>query len=160
MRPVPARRSPVLLVVAALLALLALPGCDAGADLAIDVDALRTSTRPDEALTPGSLCTRDDPDYDGDRYAEQVPHCRRHVTRATRIAVAAAYGIAEWELGDYEIDHRISLSLGGSNAADNLWPLYKPEARRKAKFEFKLYQQLASGAITQDEAIAAVLDWQ
>src|SRR5262249_55785198 len=34
----------------------------------------------------------------------------------------AEYGITEYKTGDYEVDHLIPLSLGGSNFIRNLWP--------------------------------------
>ena len=34
----------------------------------------------------------------------------------------AAYGITQYKTGDYEVDHLIRLSLGGSNSIRNLWP--------------------------------------
>jgi hypothetical protein len=115
---------------------------------------------PDPGLTPGALCTREDKDYDGDRYPEGIPHCRRNVTRHTKVVVAAAYGVSEEELTGYEIDHWFPLGLGGSNSRDNLWPLIHDEARRKAKVEEQLYLQLRDGAISQSDAIDAIQHWQ
>ena len=122
--------------------------------------ALRTSTEPDPDLTPGSRCTVRDPDFDGHRYRERIAHCRRAVSRAEKAAVYDAYAIPRRERGAYEIDHRISLSLGGDNSFENLWPLVAPEARRKAAVEQRLYDDLAAGRIDQAEAIAAILAWR
>jgi hypothetical protein len=70
------------------------------------------------------------------------------------------YGIALDTRGDYQIDHRISLSFGGSNHMDNLWPLPYDDARRKAQLEEQLYLQINSGQIVQAEAIAQILAWR
>jgi hypothetical protein len=138
----------------------ALSACELGDPLGAVVDEINTTTQPDESLTPGSLCTADHLDFDGYRYAEQVPHCKRRVSKATRRLVFASYGVPTSETGSYEVDHRISLSLGGDNSVDNLWPLYQPAAREKAHFEQWLYYQLSGGEMSQAEAITAVLDWR
>ena len=46
----------------------------------------------------------------------------RNVSEATKARVYAEYGITHRSTGQYEIDHLISLELGGSNAITNLWP--------------------------------------
>jgi len=46
----------------------------------------------------------------------------RHVTAATKRAVYAEYHITHRAPREYEVDHLISLELGGSNSIRNLWP--------------------------------------
>ncbi len=50
-----------------------------------------------------------------------------HATYHTRATVCAAYGIEKCKSycsgpGGCEVDHLISLELGGANTSDNLWP--------------------------------------
>jgi len=80
---------------------------------------------PDHACTPGEV-------FEGvmaekicaSRYARSV----RDVPVAEKDQVYAEYGIASHQPGQYEVDHLISLELGGSNGIANLWP----EAHRTA----------------------------
>ena len=64
----------------------------------------------------------------------------------------------------YELDHLISLELGGCpDCVSNLWPEPynpKPGAHEKDKVENFLHRQVCSGAITLDEAQHEIVqDW-
>jgi hypothetical protein len=111
-------------------------------------------------LTPGHLCDENNPDFDGLRYAEQIAHCKRAVSRSTKVAVAAEYGVAESDLHKYEIDHYLSLSIGGSNEPANLWPLKKIVAREKSGFESMMFEKVKAGEWTQAEAIERLRAWR
>ena len=112
-------------------------------------------------LTPGSLCTESDSHFLELRYQEQIPVCKRSVSRGLKLRVAQAYGIAEEDFSNFEFDHYIPLSLGGSNNEDNLWPEPRDDgnAGGKDKLEYRLYRDLAAGEITQSEAIDAIRSW-
>ena len=72
---------------------------------------------PDHSLTPGRWFPVVAAQVCVPGYASSV----RHVTDAEKARVYARYGIA-WVPYQHEIDHLISLELGGSNAIRNLWP--------------------------------------
>jgi hypothetical protein len=70
-----------------------------------------------------------------------------------------AYGVRPAECGKerycYEVDHRISLELGGENAADNL--MIQPyfggcNAHHKDKLENRLHRMICAGEIQVKEA--------
>lgn len=80
-------------------------------------------------------------------YASSV----RDVTTSTKNRVYAAYGITHHTTGQYEVDHLVSLELGGSNDISNLWPEAaspRPGFHEKDKVENYLHDQVCSGAIT------------
>lgn len=88
----------------------------------------------------------------------------RHVTEATKRRVCAEYRIkGACPDGRYEIDHLISLELGGSNDIGNLWPqpyLPAPGARQKDVVETWLHRQVCAGKMTLEHAQNAIsTDW-
>jgi len=89
----------------------------------------------------------------------------RNVTEATKQAACRAYGIARADCTGqkYEIDHLISLELGGSNDIKNLWPqpyFPKPGAKEKDVVENWLHRQVCSGKVSLADAQHQIsTDW-
>jgi len=74
---------------------------------------------PDRACTPGDIfttATKDQICVSG--YSSSV----RDVPQSVKEQVYAAYGITSRQPGQYEVDHLVNLSIGGSNDISNLWP--------------------------------------
>ena len=116
-------------------------------------------TQPNPQLTPGKICTPFDPNFSRYRYPAQIPYCNRNVTLEEKQKVAAAYGISDSDWSQYEFDHLIPLSAGGSDDFENIWPQPISEAREKDKVELDIYNNLNSGAIGQDQAIQEIKGW-
>jgi hypothetical protein len=76
------------------------------------------SALPDPKLTPGDSVEGVAVEQQEVGYSKE----HRHVSEALRRAVFAEYGIGREKRNDYEMDHLISVSLGGSNSIENLWP--------------------------------------
>ncbi len=115
---------------------------------------------PDARCTPGAvlpsigaeqICVRG--------YARQA----RDVPASVRSRVYQDYGIAQRAPGEYEVDHLISLELGGSNDIKNLWPQPgspPPGYHEKDWLEDALHAEVCSGQITLEEAQRAIsADW-
>lgn len=106
----------------------------------------------DSGCTPGDILpdvTREQVCRSG--YASSV----RNVTTSTKNKVYAEYGITHHTAGEYEVDHLVSLELGGSNDISNLWPEAaspRPGFHEKDKVENYLHDQVCSGAISLDRA--------
>ncbi len=69
--------------------------------------------------------------------------------------VYAEYGIASHTAGEYEVDHLVSLELGGSNDIANLWPepaSPRPGFHEKDKVENYLHDQVCAGKISLADA--------
>ena len=80
--------------------------------------------RPDPKLTPGDWLKDVTVEQITQRgYANKLNGGARHVTTAEKRQVFINYfGSVPACPGNYEIDHLISLELGGSNDIKNLWP--------------------------------------
>jgi hypothetical protein len=87
----------------------------------------------------------------------------RDVTQTLKDAVYREYGITHHKPRSYEIDHIVSLELGGSNSIANLYPesyAHANGARVKDALENRLHAAVCSGALSlriAQRAIAA--DW-
>jgi hypothetical protein len=115
---------------------------------------------PDPTLTPGAVLTTDAAAVCTPGYAKSV----RHVSGKVKAAVYREYGIAHHASGEYEVDHLISLELGGSNDIGNLWPQsYRTEpwnAHVKDKLEDRLHALVCAGKMSLPEAQKAIAgDW-
>jgi hypothetical protein len=129
--------------------------------LAVSMSAAWAETvplTPDPEMTTGDYCDNTDPNFEGYRYEEKIPYCRRAVSRHMKKAIYNAYGIPERCKANYTVDHLIPLSMGGSNAPENLWPEHRRIKATRQTLEQEMYDQLRRGEITQEEAVAAVVE--
>ena len=107
---------------------------------------------PDPKCTPGAAFSNvTAADVCASGYSSSV----RDVSTTEKNQVYAEYGITSHTTGQYEVDHFISLELGGSNDISNLWPepaKPTPGFHEKDKVENYLHGQLCSGKITLAQA--------
>jgi hypothetical protein len=103
---------------------------------------------PDAGCTPGARfekVTKEQVCRPG--YARSA----RNVSRATKDSVYGAYGMRRHFNGsDGEVDHLVSLELGGSNVRANLFPeaaAPSPGSHEKDRLENSLHADVCSGAI-------------
>jgi hypothetical protein len=115
---------------------------------------------PDPMLTPGSLCTASDPNFVEYRYKEHIPYCKRDVPTTERDKVSLSYGVPVADLANYEMDHFLPLSVGGSDDATNLWPQPHTLALEKDKVEQEVFDGMNAGTMTQAEAVAKIRAWR
>ncbi len=115
---------------------------------------------PDSACTPGAIfpdATKDQICVPG--YSSSV----RNVPSSEKDQVYAEYGVTSHEPGQYEVDHLVSLELGGSNDISNLWPepaSPTPGFHEKDKVENYLHDQVCSGAMSLQQAqVAIATNW-
>ncbi len=107
---------------------------------------------PDSACTPGAIiasATKEAICVSG--YAHSV----RNVPESERTQAYQQYGIMHHTAGQYEVDHLVSLELGGSNDIANLWPELAsptPGFHQKDQVENYLHTQVCNGAISLQQA--------
>jgi hypothetical protein len=114
----------------------------------------------DPACTPGDIIkTATKAKICVSGYAGSV----RNVPTSEKNQVYAEYGVKSHTTGQYEVDHHVSLELGGSNDISNLWPEAaspKPGFHEKDKVENYLHNQVCSGAISLKQAqIEIATNW-
>jgi hypothetical protein len=123
---------------------------------------------PNPKLTPGKVTDVSKDVLCKSGYTATV----RFVSEATKKEVFKRYGIDLAKRSNYEVDHFISLELGGLNDIENLWPqIYcpvgnKPDvsgcygAREKDRVETNLNRRICAGTITMQQAQDIIkTDW-
>ncbi|GCE14471.1 hypothetical protein KTT_43300 [Tengunoibacter tsumagoiensis] len=114
----------------------------------------------DTACTPGAIFS--------DATVNQI--CKsgysssvRNVPTSEKNQVYAEYGITHHNAGEYEVDHLVSLELGGSNDISNLWPepaSPTPGFHEKDKVENYLHDQVCNGSMSlKDAQIKIATNW-
>ena len=126
---------------------------------AIGTVQVNSFVQPNPQLTPGKLCTPDDPNFSTYRYPAHIAYCTRNVTDLEKQKVANAYGVPRADWSKYEFDHLIPLNAGGSDDAENIWPQPIAEAHEKDKVELDIFNKLSAGKMDQAQAIQEIKDW-
>jgi hypothetical protein len=160
-------------IICSLIAAVLLAACNAAANTATSQpgghgigqrtktsDCAAANALPDAACTPGAVfadVTKDQVCVPG--YSKSV----RDVPESEKNQVYAEYRIASHTTGEYEVDHLISLELGGSNDIANLWPEAaepRPGFHEKDKVENYLHAQVCNGAMSMADAQYIIAtDW-
>ncbi len=115
-------------------------------------DCVASGPLPDPACTPGAIfpeATKEQICVSG--YSQTV----RNVSTQLKKQVYEEYGIASHQPGEFEVDHYISLELGGSNDISNLWPepaSPKPGFHEKDEVENYLHDQVCAGKMSLQDA--------
>ena len=115
--------------------------------VAASADQTNAPLLPDPKMTPGATLPVTRADICVPGYTQKV----RNVPLDVKKQVYAEYGIQHHKAGDYEVDHLISLELGGSNSIKNLWPqsyLTQPwNAHVKDALENEMHAEVCDGRL-------------
>jgi hypothetical protein len=114
---------------------------------------------PDPQLTPGAVLTTDTSAICQPGYTKSV----RHTSGRLKGEVYREYGI-DRRGGHYEVDHLISLELGGADVRENLWPQsYDTQpwnASVKDQLENFLHAEVCAGRMPIEQAQREIAtDW-
>jgi hypothetical protein len=111
---------------------------------------------PDAIKTPGDVLTTDPNVICVPGYTKTV----RNVPQEVKEQAYRSYGIYSRQKGEYEVDHLVSLELGGSNSIKNLWPesfvTHSLNAHIKDEVENKLHELICSHQIPVEQAQAEI----
>lgn len=115
---------------------------------------------PNPRVSPGDVLTTDVRTICTPGYTKTV----RNVPQALKQQIYREYGILSRQPGEYEIDHIISLELGGSNSVRNLFPqsykLHPLNAHVKDRLEDHLHALVCAGKLPIQVAQQAIArDW-
>jgi hypothetical protein len=120
---------------------------------------LSSEMYPNPLLTPGDVLTTDASVVCVPGYAASV----RDVPESEKNAVYAEYGVVRHTPAEAEVDHLVSLELGGSDDIRNLWvEPYEPRpgAHEKDKVENYLHREVCAGRMSLVEAQREIAtDW-
>lgn len=123
-------------------------------------------TEPDPVLTPGAVRTTDKAEI-----CDTKTSTVRNVSGSLKLQVYRRYGMPGPSgtfpgtdvQGPWEVDHLISLELGGSNDITNLWPESYSQAmgaHQKDRYENYLHKQVCSGQMSVEDAQRQIAtDW-
>ncbi len=122
-------------------------------------DAADAPYLPNPQLTPGDTLAVTTSDICVSGYSSKV----RDVPTSVKDQVYQEYGITSHKPGAYEVDHLISLELGGSNSIRNLWPQSYTgnwNAHIKDKLENTLHDDVCAGKVDLKTAQREIsTDW-
>jgi hypothetical protein len=105
----------------------------------------QTINKPDAKLTPGDTVDVDIATLTTPGYSNKLNGGVRNVPESVKKQVFINYfGKVPSNPGDYEIDHLISLELGGSNDIKNLWPQSYVTQPLNAHIKDKLENRMAA----------------
>jgi len=126
---------------------------------AVPAFASELPIRPDPTLTPGAVLTIDVATICQPGYSKTV----RHTSGKLKTKIYRAYGLDKTS-SHFEVDHLISLELGGADVAENLWPqsydTMRWNAHTKDVLENRLHALVCAGRVPIEQAQREIaIDW-